>query len=117
MPLAIGLEPMVPAGSIGENGMDLIRHGFEHVLQEFPNRLAVGLVDERGHGKRARAVDADEHKQLALNVCTSAMSIGIEPVSAIGSRTLARADRLAFELRPLRLVALHVSQAQDAVAL
>jgi hypothetical protein len=42
--------------------MDLIRHGFEHVLQEFPGCLPVCLVDELGHGKLACAVDANEQK-------------------------------------------------------
>ena len=47
---------------VGENGMDLIGHCFEHVLQELPGRLPVRLVDELGHGKLACAVDADEQK-------------------------------------------------------
>ena len=42
---------------VSENGVDLIGHGFEHVLQEFPGCLSVGLVDELGHGELARAVD------------------------------------------------------------
>ena len=62
MPLAIGLEPMAPAGSIGENGVDLIGHRLEHVLQELPGRLPVGLLDQLGHGKLACAVNADEQK-------------------------------------------------------
>ena len=42
---------------VGENGVNLVGHGFEHVLQEFPGCLSVGLVDELGHGELARAVD------------------------------------------------------------
>jgi hypothetical protein len=30
MPLAIGLEPMAPSGSIGQSGVDVIGHNFEH---------------------------------------------------------------------------------------
>ncbi len=40
--------------------MDLIGHGFEHVLKELPGCLSVSLVDELGRGELARAVDADE---------------------------------------------------------
>jgi hypothetical protein len=37
--------------------MDLIRHGFEHVLQELSGGLPVSLLDELGHGKHACAVN------------------------------------------------------------
>ena len=35
----------------------------------------------------------------------------------LGDIDVEEADRVAFELRPLRLVALHIRQARDAVAL
>ncbi len=43
-----------------ENGVDLIGHSFEHMLQELPSCLPVRLLDQLGHCKFARAVDADE---------------------------------------------------------
>ena len=42
------------------NVMDLVGHGFEHMLKEFPGGLPVGLVDELGHGELARPVDTDK---------------------------------------------------------
>ena len=90
---------------VGENGVDLIGHCFEHVLQELPGRLPVCLVDELGHGKFARAVNADEQKQLAL----SSLHLGDVDVK--------EADGVALELLALRLVALHVRQPRNAMAL
>lgn len=40
--------------------MDLVGHGLEHMLKEFPSALPVGLVDELGHGELACAVDTGE---------------------------------------------------------
>ncbi|SPL64757.1 hypothetical protein OHAE_624 [Ochrobactrum soli] len=40
--------------------MDLVRHGFEHMLKEFPGGRPVGFIDELGHCELARAVDTDE---------------------------------------------------------
>lgn len=54
-------------GSIGENGVDLTGHRFEHVLQELPGRLPVRLVGDLQNGKRACGVDADEQRQFALS--------------------------------------------------
>ena len=45
---------------VGENGVDLIGHGFEQVLKEFPGCLSVGFFDELGHSEFARSVDANE---------------------------------------------------------
>ena len=45
---------------VGENGVNLVRHGFQHVLEEFPGCFPVGFIDELGHGELARAVDANE---------------------------------------------------------
>ena len=85
--------------------MDLIWHGFEHVLQELPGRPSVRLLDELGHGKLARAVDANEQEELSFGSLH------------FGDVDLEEADRVAFELRPLRLVALDVRQARDAMPL
>ena len=130
MPLAIGLEPMSPAGSIVENGMDLIRHGFEHVLQALPGLLPVCFLDELGHGKLACAVDANEQKQFALSAphfgyapsraCKYALpgsGSGRSRLSTNVSFVCRPTDRVAFELLPLRLVASHVRQSRETVAL
>ena len=45
---------------ICENGVDLVRRGFEHVLKELPSRAPVGLFNELGHSELAGAVDTDE---------------------------------------------------------
>ena len=34
--------------------VNLVGHGFERVLQQFPSRLPVGFVDELGHSELAR---------------------------------------------------------------
>lgn len=85
--------------------MDLMWHGLEHMLQEFPSRLPVSLLNELGHDKLARAVDANEQKEFSF----SSLHFGDVYVEV--------ADRIAFELRPLRLVALVVKQARDAMSL
>lgn len=46
--------------------LDLLRHGFEHVLEDVPSRAPDGLFDELGHGRLARTVDADKQIQLSL---------------------------------------------------
>lgn len=79
--------------------MDLIWHGFEHVLQELPGRLPVSLLDDLGHGKLARAVDANEQEEPSFS-CLHFGEVYVE-----------EADRVAFELRPPRFVALDVRQA------
>jgi len=70
------------------------------MLQGLPGRLPVGLVDHLGHGKSARAVNADERKRLAL----SGLHLG-------------EAGGVAPELLALRLVALPIRQPRNAVAL
>ena len=71
-----------------------------------PPRLSfICLLNKLGHGKRARAVDADEQVKLTF----SSLHLGDVDVK--------EADRVALELRPLRLVALDMRHARDAVAL
>lgn len=48
--------------SIIEDSVYLIRHRFEHVLQELLGRLPVSFLDELGNRKLARAVDANEQE-------------------------------------------------------
>lgn len=43
-----------------ENGVNLIGHCFEQVLQELSGRLPVRLIDELGHGKLASEVNVNE---------------------------------------------------------
>jgi hypothetical protein len=45
---------------VRENGMDLIGHDFEHVLQELPSSAPVSFFDELGHSELAGAVNADK---------------------------------------------------------
>ena len=59
----------------------------------------IGFLDELGHGKLARAVDANEQEELSF----SSLHFGDVYVE--------EADRVAFELRPPGLVALDVRQA------
>jgi hypothetical protein len=47
--------------------VDLIRHGFEHVLQKLPSRLSVRILDKLGHSKLVRAGAADEQNQLSFS--------------------------------------------------
>ena len=57
----------------------MVRHGFKHMLKEFPGCLPVGFIDGLGHGELARAIDADEYS-LPSAVCTSAMSMWKKPI-------------------------------------
>ncbi len=45
---------------VRQDGVDLVRHGFEHVLEELPSRAPVGLFSELGHSELVGAVDSDE---------------------------------------------------------
>ena len=90
---------------IRENGVDLIGHGLQHVLQELSGGAPVSLFNKLGDGELARAVDADEEVKLALSglhLCNINMK---EP------------NRVAFELRAPRLVPLDIQQARDAFAI
>ena len=90
---------------VGEDGVDLIWHGLEHVLQELPSRLPVCLLDQLGHGELARAVNADEQEELSFGSLN------------LGDVDMEEAYGVALELRPLRLVTLDIRQARDAVTL
>ncbi len=52
---------------IGENGMDLTGHGFEHILKKLPSGAPVSLIDELRHGELAGAINADKEIELAFN--------------------------------------------------
>jgi hypothetical protein len=44
---------------VRENGIDLIGHGFEHVLQELPSSAPASFFYELGHSELGGAVNAD----------------------------------------------------------
>jgi len=79
--------------------VDLVGHGLKHVLQELPCGAPVGLLDELGHRELACSVNADEEIELALG--------GLH----LGDVDVEKADRVALELLPFRLVTGHVRQA------
>lgn len=70
--------------SVGQNGVEPIGHGFEHLLQELPSGLSVCLLDELGYGKLACAINAYEQKELAFS-CLN-----------LGDVDMNEADRVAF---------------------
>lgn len=88
-----------------ENGVNLVRHRFEHVLKELPRRLPVCLLDELGHGELAGAVNADKEMELPLG--------GLN----LGDVDVEEPDRVAFELLALWFVPLDIRQAGYAMPL
>ncbi|MBA3912050.1 MAG: hypothetical protein C0524_19755 [Rhodobacter sp.] len=60
---------MALQGSICENGMDLIGHGLEHVLEELPGGASVRCFNELGNGELGCPVDAHEEVELARCFC------------------------------------------------
>ena len=96
---------------VSENGVDVIGHGFEQVLQELPGRLSVGCRNELGDGELGSAVDSHKEKELALG----SLHLGnVDVDRASGSppvrEPLARADGVALELLPLGFVAFDIWQ-------
>lgn len=85
--------------------MDAVGYGFQRVLEELPSRSPVSLVDQLGDRELAGAVDADEQVQFAFG--------GLH----LGNIDVEEANWLALEALALRLVALDVRQAGDAVPL
>ncbi len=77
---------------VGENGVDLIGHGFDHVLQELPCGASGCLFNELGNGKLARAVDADEKISLSFS--------GLH----LGNVDMEEPNGVALEFLPLGLV-------------
>jgi len=104
---------------VGQNGVDLIGHGFEHVLQELPCGLPVCLLDELGHGKLACSVNI--HEQVELDF--SSLNLGNIDVeeAPLGRFALQIAcwavDGVAFELLTLWLVTFHIRQPRNAMTL
>jgi len=90
---------------VGQNRVDLVRHRFQQVFQEFPSRPPVSLVDQQRHRELTRAVDAYDQIELTFD--------GLH----LGDIHVEEADPVALEALPLRLVAFHVRQTGDAMAL
>ena len=100
------------AGLLGEldaivvqDGVDAVRHGFQQVFEELPRCPPVGFVEQLSDRKLAGAVNADEQVELAFGSLH------------LGDIDVEEADRIALEALSLRLVALDVWQAGDAVPL
>lgn len=92
------------AGLLGEldavvrqDGVDLVRHGPQQVLQELPGGSPVGLVDQLGDGELAGAVDADKQIELAFG--------GLH----LGDIDVEEADRIPLETLPFGLVAFDIA--------
>ena len=88
-----------------EDGVDVIGHRLEHVLEELPRRLPVGFFDGLGDRKFAGSVDAYEQVELALGGL-HLRDIDVEET-----------DWVALELLPVRFLPLDVRQAGNAMAL
>ena len=86
---------------VGENGVNLIWHGFEHVLKELPSSASVSRFNELGDSELGCAVDADEEVEFALG--------GLH----FGDVDVEEPDRVALELLTLRLVPFNVRQPGD----
>ena len=90
---------------VGEYRVDLVGHGRDQGDQEGRCRHAACLHDQLHEGEFGRAVDRDEEVKLALcglNLCDVDVEV---------------ADRVALELPPVRLVALHLGQSADPMPL
>ena len=90
---------------VGENGMDLVGHGLEHVLEELLGRLPVSRCNELGDRELGCPVDAHEEVELSLD--------GLH----LGNVDVEEPDGVALELLALGLVTLDIRLARDAVTL
>ena len=87
----------------GENGVVLIGHGLQHVLQELQNGASFSLFNELGHSELAGSVDSHEEVELplgSLRLCNINMKepnrVALElltpwlvTLSSFGSQTIA----------------------------
>ena len=85
--------------------MDLVGHGFKHMLKELPGRLSISCRNELSDGELGSAVDTDEEKELALG------RLHLRDVD------VEEPDGVALELLPLGLVARDIRKTRDAVPL
>jgi hypothetical protein len=94
-----------PDAVVGESCVNAVGQGFQQVVQEFPRRPPVSLIDQVGDRKLAGAVDADEQVELAFGSLH------------LGDTDVEEADLVALEARAFGLVAFDVRQTVDAVPL
>ena len=90
---------------IGEDGVQVIGDCFDQRLQERDRGRSVGLVMKLDEGELRGAIDPDEEVELAF--------LGTD----LGDVDVEVADRVRLELLLGRLVADHVGQSADVVAL
>ena len=83
---------------VGQDGVDLIGHRFEHVLKELPGSLSVSGGNELGDGELGRPVYAHKEKEPALG--------GLH----LGNINVEEPDGVALELLPLGLVTFDIWQ-------
>ena len=51
---------------VGQDGVDLVRHGLKHVLQELPGRLSVSSCIELSDGELGRSINAQKEIELYI---------------------------------------------------
>ncbi len=85
--------------------MDPVGDGRDQAQQELPGDGRGGLFVQFDEGEFGRAVDGDEHVQLALNGAN------------LGDIDVEVTNRVALELPLCRLVAFNIRQPADAVPL
>ena len=90
---------------IGKNRVDLVGHGFEHVLQELPSCLSISRFNELSDSKFGSSIDADEQVELPLS--------GLH----LGDVYVEEPDGVALELLALWFVPFDIRQTRDAVSL
>ena len=81
---------------IGQDGVDVIGHGFEQVLKELPRGLAIGLFDKLSDSVLAGPINANEEIELAFDSLN------------FGDIYVEEADWAALELLTFWLVTIHV---------
>jgi hypothetical protein len=90
---------------VGKHGMDLVGNGFDQRLQEVRGHAHGGFLVQLDEGELGGPVDRHEQVEPAF--------LGTD----LGNVDVEVADRISLELALVRLVALHLWQAGDAVAL
>lgn len=88
----------------GEHGVDLVRYRHDQAFEESCRSFAIGLIVELDEGEFARAIDGNEHVELAF------------PCSQFGNADMEVADRILLEAL-LGLIAVDCGQPRDGVAL
>lgn len=90
---------------VGENGVDLVRHGLDQSSEEGRCGCPACLPDQLHESKFAGAINGDIEKKLAPG--------GLH----LGNVDVEISDRISPELLLVRLVALHIRQLRNAMAL